>query len=201
MTQNSNESIVDNNNDNLGDVGQSHLDKLLVGELNKMSLKERELVYEDVHGVNQLEEETPSFVAEKLEQLDREIQLISKKPAYDQAWQSNPSYVKDRSFRLSFLRADCFDSRKAATRLVNFMEGKLNYFGPDALTRPIALSDMDEDDMECLSAGQLQWLGQRDRAGRAVFCDFQTLFGRCYKRSRNLVSSLVLERLEGILHA
>jgi hypothetical protein len=57
------------------------------------------------------------------------------KPAYEQAERMTKGYVTDSKFRLMFLRANRFDAEKAATRLVNFMEGKLEYFGPGALAR------------------------------------------------------------------
>jgi hypothetical protein len=153
----------------------------------QMPLKERSQVYEEVHGVDEVIEESPAFVAERLHALDCELQTISHKPAYHQAERISAAYVYDPKFRLSFLRADYFDARRAAIRLVKFMEGKLKYFGLQVLARPITLNDLDPDDMEALESGYLQLLSARDRAGRAVLCDIHTMFPRKYKQAKNLV--------------
>jgi hypothetical protein len=92
-----------------------------------------------------------------------------------------------------FLRVEYFDPKKAAIRLVKFMEGKLKYFGPEALARPIYLSDLDANDQQCLNSGGIQFLPARDPAGRVVFCDLHTMFPRAYKVVRNLVRT----RIEG----
>ena len=107
------------------------IDALLVKELNQLSVDEREQVYEEIHGVDQIQEETKEFLDEKLDALDRELLKISNKPAYDLAERSNKEYVLDRTFRLMFLRAEHFNAPKASGRLVRFMEGKLELFGKD----------------------------------------------------------------------
>lgn len=53
-------------NELVQDEGQKHLDNLLAKELNQLSLGEREQIYEEIHGVNQVVEESPAFVNEKL---------------------------------------------------------------------------------------------------------------------------------------
>lgn len=178
----------------LEEQGQKRLEQLLVTELNQMSLKEREKVYEEIHGVNEVKEESPEFLDEQLFLLDQALGQIRHKPAYMLALSKNALYCTNRKFRLSFLRAEYFDPRRAAVRLVKFFEGKLEYFGEDALARDIRLADdMDKDDLQCLKAGHLQFLPCRDRAGRAVFCDFQAAFPTCYKNARNMVRLLVVD--------
>jgi hypothetical protein len=166
------------------------IDALLAKELNQLSVEEREQVYEEIHGVVQLKEETEDFLDEQLEALDRELREISSKPAYELAERSNKAYVLDRKFRLMFLRAEQFNAPKAASRLVRFMEEKLELFGKDLLARPVYYSDLDADDQECLKSGWLQCLPFRDRAGRPIVGDFASLSTRCYKRIENMVRSL-----------
>jgi hypothetical protein len=166
------------------------VDVLLAKEMNQMSLKERGQAYEDIHGVDEVIKETPEFLAERLQALDRELQLIPNKPAYDQAETICYEYVNDPKFRLMFLRADCFHPEKAAIRLVKFMEGKLKYFGPEALGRPIELSDLDANTQRYLKSGILQFLPSRDQAGRAVLCDFNSMYPRAYKVVRNTVRTM-----------
>lgn len=79
-----------------------------------------------------------------------------------------------------FLRADDYNPKNAATRLVKFMEGKLKYFGSDPLARPIEYSDLDNDTIQCLRSGVMQILPCRDRAGRAILCDMNTMFPKLF---------------------
>lgn len=165
------------------------LESLQAEELAKMSAKEREQDYETIHGVDELIDETPEFVAEQLAEFDEALRSITNKLAYDQAERINKDYVKDEKFRLSFLRADLFNPRKAAHRLVRFMEGKLEFFGPHVLCRPIYMSDLDDDDMEYLKSGMFQVLSSRDRVGRTVVMHHLSE-SRPYKTPENLVSRM-----------
>jgi len=76
--------------------------------------------------------------------------------------------VEQREFRLSFLRAERYDSKKAATRLIEYFEEKRRLFGVDKLTTKIQLKDVDAETTECLESGQISLLPGRDRAGRAI---------------------------------
>ena len=140
---------------------------LLVKEWTELSFQEREKVQEQVHAVADYDavEEDPEFVAHCLEQLDVEISKIRKKPAYDRANFLSPSYVKDRDFRLMFLRADDFHPRKAAYRIVLHFDVKQELFGLEKLGRPIVLDDIDQQE---LFEGQIQVLTEKDPRGRVV---------------------------------
>lgn len=166
------------------------VEEIVAQEMSQMSLTEREQAYEELHGVVRVAEETPAFVAQCMQELDQAVRAISKKDAYDLAERLNFQYVHDPKFRLMFLRADYFDAEKAAARLVKFMEEKLKYFGPQALARPLFLSDLDDEDTKTLESGKLQILPSRDRSGRTVMCDCLTMFPKCYKNVVNLVSTL-----------
>lgn len=76
--------------------------------------------------------------------------------------------VEQREFRLSFLRAERFDAKKAATRFVEYFEEKRRLFGVDNLTTKIKLKDLDVETKNCLESGQIQILPGQDRAGRVV---------------------------------
>jgi hypothetical protein len=167
-------------------VNSEDMEAFLVQELNAMSLQERESVYEEIHGVIEVPDETPEFVAECLQAFDEELRNIQHKPAYDLAERMNAAYVSDCTLRLSFLRADYFNAQKAAHRFVRFMDGKLEFFGPGVLARPIFVSDLDDDDMVCLKAGMFQLLPVRDRKGRAIVMHFKGPH-RNWKRPENMV--------------
>jgi hypothetical protein len=144
------------------------IDKMIADELSGLSIKEREKVYEDVHGVLTQVEETPDLVFDSLIQLDKELDSIPSKEAYNSARNISEEYVCDRKFRLSFLRAEYFEVKKAASRMVRYFENKLYLFGTEKLTKNIGLDDMDENDMNSMEAGVIQILPQRDTSDRAV---------------------------------
>lgn len=123
--------------------------------------------------------------------MDEELTAISIKVAYDIAEQRDRAYVTDPKFRLMFLRATLYHPRKAAARLVAFLEGKLKYFGEEALTRQIRLSDLDPDDQACLRAGILQVLPCRDRSNRPIIMDLGFAYYAWCKSPVNMVRTSI----------
>jgi hypothetical protein len=146
-------------------------DVLFARELSEMSMDDREQVYYDVHGVSRSTvEETDDLIDQSLAELDKEIAKIDKKKAFDLARVQNSSFVDNRKSTLKFLRADEFDCRLAAKRIVRFYQSKLELFGESKLTQDIRLKDLsEEDDRACVESGLGQLLPRRDRAGRAIF--------------------------------
>ena len=174
---------------NIAEDSSKDVDKILASALSQMTMQEREQVYEEIHGVDQVQEETPEFIQKELAAMNDHLAGIAYKPAYDLAQQLNPTYVEDEKFRLMFLRAEYYDSRKAAARLAMFMEKKLEFFGKDVLARDIYLSDLDRDDMQALRSGYFQVLPNKDRSGRVVFVDAQKTNREGYKQPINVVSA------------
>ena len=144
---------------------KADVDHLFAKSLNDLELKERENVLYDIHGVSEVMQEDPEFIAQRLHELDLDLQKCPHKQAYETAKSLSKDYVGDRKFRLKFLRATNYDSKKAANRIAMHFETKLELFGKDKLVRDILLSDLDQD---LLQSGYLQFLPQRDRAGRAL---------------------------------
>jgi hypothetical protein len=167
------------------------LDSLLAQELTKLTIKEREESYEDLHGVDDVVNETPELVYNCLNALDAELHRIAQKDAYWLAEEQDQAYVTNPKFRLRFLRAERFVPKSAAKRLVGFLEGKLHFFGPSLLTKPIKFSDLDKDDQACLKYGQMQVLPSRDRSGRSIFCDMNMIKDRCFKRPANRLKAWI----------
>ena len=159
-----------NNNNNTNVVKPEDVDALLAREMNQMSVNERELIYEEIHGVDPVIEETYDFISNKLHAIEEEIQLIplEDKHAYQMSQEMDSNFVHDKKFRLMFLRAERFDAKLAAIRLVKFMEGKLQFFGRQTLVRPIYMTDLNEEALFIFKSGQMQCLPARDRSGRAV---------------------------------
>jgi hypothetical protein len=159
-------------------------------------------LYEEIHGVDSVLEETEKLICASLEKMEKELSNISKKPAYEEAERISTDYVTSRKFRLMFLRAVHFDPEKAARRLVKFMEGKRSLFGQRTLTRPVYFSDLDEDDQATLKAGAFQILSSRDQAGRPVIGGFEKLIPqRCYKRVENMVCRLLDQVMTIMIYA
>ena len=142
---------------------------LLQNDLNQMSARDRERVYEDIHGAAALIEETTELVERSLHQLQQEIEKMPHKAAYDLAASQNPQFVGNRRFRLKFLRAERFDPAGAAKRLVGSMQWKLDLFGSDKLCRDIQLDDLDPDAVNNVKGAWQQTFPTRDSRGRAIF--------------------------------
>lgn len=147
------------------------LDALLAQELNALTFQERQGIDEEIHGVHSSSvDETPDFVKEKLSALEREVQKIRNKDAYDRAVQLNSSYIRDAdNFLLPFLRAEFFREEEAAKRMVKFLTFMVDLYGEVALTRPMYLSDMNAEDMKFMKVGAFQVLPGRDRSGRRIY--------------------------------
>jgi hypothetical protein len=150
----------------------ANLQQSYADEMNCMSLKERETILHDIHGVSDDVEETPEFVTKMLQEMEDYIQMQRHNPsatrAYNLAESQNPQYVQDSTLRWTFLRAAGFDPEAAANRFVAFFEQKEELFGAEKLCKDIALDDLTQDDVEFLGNGAWQLLPTRDRAGRAV---------------------------------
>ena len=68
-----------------------------------------------------------------------------------------------------FLRAESFDARKAAKRMVKYFESKQLLFGKDKLVKRITYADLDADDKGALLSGGAQILRSKDQSGRTIF--------------------------------
>ena len=71
--------------------------------------------------------------------------------------------VEQRDFRLSFLRAERYDTKKAAVRMIDYFQEKRRLFGIENLTTKIQIKDLDADSKHCFESGQIQLLPERDR--------------------------------------
>jgi hypothetical protein len=104
---------------------QPKIDSTTVHRL-ELSFEEREHVFEDIHGVAKITDETEDFVKERIQQFDRSMQAIPelKRNAFQRALFLWPDLKTDADFKLLFLRADRFDAPKAAQRMVQYYEQK-----------------------------------------------------------------------------
>ena len=146
------------------------IESSLAKELNQLSLQEREKACYDLHGVADAVKETPASITSCLADLEEELSKTQDKKAYELAMNQDEDYICGREFRLQFLRAETFDSKKAATRLVGFLEEKLKLFGLKPLARELLLSDLNQDARSVLELGFCSLVPVRDSAGRAIIC-------------------------------
>jgi hypothetical protein len=158
--------------------GAEKVDDLLSKELYQLSFADRNAINEEIHGVRCLApDETPEFLHQSLSDLQRELDAMPYKSAYDkaQAYARQPStaktsYVNTTEFRLKFLRCELFDASTAAVRLTNYLDLIVELYGLFALQRKIQLTDFSKHELQILRAGYFQMLPFRDRSGRRVMC-------------------------------
>jgi hypothetical protein len=161
--------------------------------LNQLPIKERDEVLHEIHGVSEVLDEDPGFVSQNLDLLELELQQIPKKIEYEMALSLSLEYVTNRNFRLKFLRADNYDAKKAAVRMIKFFEWKLDLFGENKLVREIVLSDFEPHELEAIKSGYIQLLPQRDRAGRSILFTIRSLLPDISSESRVNCFCLVLK--------
>mmetsp|Transcript_42976 Transcript_42976/g.104044 ORF Transcript_42976/g.104044 Transcript_42976/m.104044 type:complete len:364 (+) Transcript_42976:149-1240(+) len=151
---------------------EDNYDALIAGALNQLSINERENVYNEMHGVDDLIEESPEMVQRSIVELHAELERVKGTHrvglAYNMAEAMSGDYVHDHVLRMKFLRSERFDVKKSAERLVRFFNAKMQLFGQEKLCKDITLQDLDKDDIEFLKSGHMQILPTRDSAGRVV---------------------------------
>lgn len=174
-------------------------DSELAQQMNQLNVRERERKFEEMHGVSSFTDETNEKVLEALFQIEQEIAAIPIKHAYDLAYSMDRRYVESRKFRLMFLRAELFDARKAAERLVLFLEKKLKFFGRATLVRSIQMGDLEDEDIQTLKAGPFQILPSRDRSGRPILFKCSNCGPKLYTSLLSYVSILLLLLLQPVI--
>jgi hypothetical protein len=164
------------------------VDANLANRLNQLTMEQRYRVFHDVHGVSEVHPEEPEMVQDKLNQMEV---CLNNTPisdttnnAYHRALYLSATYVRNRAFRLTFLRAVDFDPALAAELVVRHFRIKLELFGEELLTHHIALTDLNEEDMGALESGYFQLLPIRDRANRVVYCVFPMLLPKLSHQAR-----------------
>ena len=154
--------------DNKESGDHTNLSSLIASELSKLSLEDREKALEEVHGVIETNNEDPEEINELLDQVKDELKRIRYKQAYEKAAFLSYAYVTDPELVVFFLRADNYDARKAAIRLVEHFKYKLKIFGEHTLVRDIMYDDLSEAAKSVLKSGFILVLPTPDRSGRRV---------------------------------
>ena len=158
----------------LGDPSSAQ--SLLAQELNDLSVQERDLINDEIHGVRLSSlNETPKLLSDSLANLTAELDSLppsKTKQAYEESLQFPKSYIHTDDFRLIFLRYEFFDAHKAAVRIVRYLDLIHWAFGPKVMERTMCLADFDKKSREYLREGYQQVLPGMDRSGRRVGGNF-----------------------------
>ena len=161
--------------------------------LQSLSFQKRLQIQEEVHGVaDPCEHETPEMISQALHSMEQHLDDIWYKPLFDKI--PPTSYMNTPNFRLRFLRCERYDCRKAAERLVRYVVYMNSEWGPEALERPLRLSDLERKTgksakgvKRALKSGLVQILPFRDRSGRLIqfahpaACNWNNEFSVCHK--------------------
>lgn len=146
----------------------NEMDRIIAKEMTDLSIQERELAENDVHGIGNEGEENPLQLQTGLLQLEHHLDYMKKGTVYEEAETQDFNYVSNRKFRLMFLRADRYNPKEAAERMIRFFDLKKSLFGTEKLVKDITMDDFDEDDMETLRSGYMQLPSYCDMAGRTL---------------------------------
>eukprot|EP00980_Cylindrotheca_fusiformis_P019437 scaffold6708_cov134-Cylindrotheca_fusiformis.AAC.7 len=150
------------------DTQADGLDATIAQAMAELSFEERQRIQEDLHGVSEAIVEDRAQIDACLRDLDLHLNSMKEGSVYATAEMMGPSYVRNRDFRLSFLRSNRYNSRSAARQMLNFFSIKLRLFGKDKLAKDITFSDLDDGDKQYLKSGCLQILPMTDSAGRQI---------------------------------
>jgi hypothetical protein len=172
------------NNISRPDGMMKEADSIIAKHMLELSHEDREKSYLDLHGVTNGIQETPSLIKQHAELLDVELSIMKGKNAYNRAASMDLNYVQNPAFRLKFLRGERFNAVAAANKIVKFFEVKEELFGVSKLVKDITQNDLEEQDLECLYKGYIQWLPMKDLAGRRVYIMFPLQAGKFPIESR-----------------
>eukprot|EP00980_Cylindrotheca_fusiformis_P014696 scaffold4002_cov85-Cylindrotheca_fusiformis.AAC.2 len=153
---------------------RNELDKVLADSMARLTMEEREHALDDLHGIPNRSEVAEDAVSMNrlLEELDRNLNDIKKGTFYEQAERNNPSYVASRDFRLMFLRASDYDPEASVKRIMDFLEIQKSLFGEEMLGKKVKLDDLDDEAIDSLKSGAIQFSASTDRAGRKILFVF-----------------------------
>ena len=149
-------------------------DAFFAQELNQLTLKEREEINEEIHGIRQhhYPKETPELLRDSLREFQIALNSLPPNQAYEKAKDFPESYINTDDFQLIFLRCEYFVALKAAIRMLKYVSLIYKSFGEKVLEREIDLDDFDGKAMKFLKTGYHQILPGRDRFGRRIAGNF-----------------------------
>ena len=186
---------------------EDDVDKILARDLQGLSVEKRNQAMLDLHGIVELRPEDPDEMARLLKEMEIEVKAIiaritsripeggpgsfpgpQQRIPYTVAEEQSYEYVHNTKFRMMFIRADRYDAKKAAARLIKFFEVKQTLFGDDRLCKKIKLEDLLDSDAgrASVEAGYCPQPRYRDATGRPIFVVY------CERRPPNDVTTSLI---------
>jgi len=171
------------------DLNPIRIDKIMAKEIDRLSIKDRNAIYEEIHGVSTMAiEETSELMEESLKNFSMELNKIDAKlkRAYNVIANQETTettetttttnalskeIVESKDFRLRFLRCVSFDPSQAAERMVQFFELLQRVYGIENLKKFDGTMDFfigGTAEQNAFRAGYIQLLPFRDRSGRRI---------------------------------
>lgn len=200
MTASLSASTDNNSNSNMNSYSttQDGLVRSLAEDMNSLSVKERELVYEEIHGVADIIEETPALVSSSLFEMSDALVHTPKKEkrALDRALFLRPDIAKDDKLHLLFLRAERFDPKKAARKMCRYFDHKMELFGYEKLVKKITLDDLGEQEMQAMQEGSFQFIPVNHQGLQAVFTTSPVMDDLDWKATTRYIFYQVMAALE-----
>jgi len=132
-------------------------------------------IYGNLSGVKV--NETPELITSKTKMFDDEIAQMkpTKKKAFLMAVEKIPDRINDKH-KLMFLRAELFNSKKAAIRCCRHWDFMLDIFGPEKAFLPLTQKGALRDDAETLKLALYSDTGEKDSHGQHVlFVNFRSV--------------------------
>lgn len=140
----------------------------------------------NLSGIIAGQEEDTLSLQSKLLQMQIHLDRIKAGTAYEEAERRDIIYTRNRELQLMFIRADRYQPKEAAERMVRWFDLKKSLFGSFKLCKSISLDDLNDDDMECMRSGYMQLPPYRDVAGRVIAVGMMKL--RKMRSKENVVS-------------
>eukprot|EP00980_Cylindrotheca_fusiformis_P015328 scaffold4282_cov112-Cylindrotheca_fusiformis.AAC.11 len=163
------------------------IDRMVAQAMLELSAEEREKALEEIHGVVEVDEEDPDFMASCLDEMDNCLAATKSGTAYELAEQMNYDYVSNNRFRTMFLRSTRYEPQDAAEKLIGFLDYKRELFGVENLVHDITLDDLSPDDRALMEVGYVQFGKTHDRNGRPILCTCEKVKLQHAKSAENSV--------------
>jgi hypothetical protein len=118
-----------------------------------------------------VQEETSDFMEKCIREFDAAIVALPERQrkSFNRALFLWPKLETDTKFKLMFLRADNYDSEKAASRMAKYYDQKRVLFGEEKLVKKITMDDLNPEGQEVFTSGFMVTLPLKDQTGRPLF--------------------------------
>lgn len=136
---------------------KSYTDADLARDMNALTVEQREVLAEEIHGVSDVPTETPSLVQQKIQDMHEAMKNIPKSTAYRDAWDRavylRPSLATDVDHLLMFLRTRRYDPFDAANWMLKYYDSKRQLWGDGVVPNKLTWDDLTEEEQAYVRKG------------------------------------------------